>query len=71
MKIKRIHENLKQLTLTQSDDPYHPLHIRIQTPDGVDISMWLDRWQTVDTIVWLQRLVTVDRMQAIESPGEP
>lgn len=61
-KQKRVHENLKQLTFTQSDDALHPLHVRIQTPDGIDIGLWLDRWQTVETIVWLQRLISHDNM---------
>ncbi len=62
---KRVHENLKQLTFTKSDDPYHPLHVRIQTPSGVDVGLWLDRWQTVEVVSWLhQHLVSSDSMIA-------
>lgn len=57
---KRVHENLKQLTFTKTGDKHHPLHVRIQTPDKVDIGLWLDRWQTVDVVSWLQSLVSID-----------
>lgn len=60
--VKRVHENLKQLTFTKTEDRYHPLHVRIQTPDKVDIGLWLDRWQTVDVVSWLQSLVSVESM---------
>ena len=66
--VKRVHENLKQLTFTKTGDTHHSLHVRIQTPDGVDIGLWLDRWQTVDVISWLHGLISCDRMSIPNLP---